>query len=215
VGSSAAVLLTGVGIPAPDSVTTLLASGASGGTLDAHQVATAGRVLRIDTIAPTERRLHISDGSGELKVMLDRDVGFPVGAYRTNDWVRVRGVLVPGEEGTSWELKPRTVSEIAVSQPPPDTIAPPPPDPSGGGEGVAASGGSSAAAPPAAGLDAPAGGGAVLPPRRTSPTTRAPRMTARRTVRKAARGAVRMATRRTVRTAPHDAVRRAASRRSR
>jgi hypothetical protein len=145
VGSSAAVLLTGVGIPAPDSVTTLRASGASGGTLDAHQVATAGRVLRIDTIAPNERRLHITDGSGELKVLLDRDVGFPVGAYRANDWIRVRGVLVPGEEGTSWELKPRTLSDIAVSQAPPD--------PSGGTQVGAADGGSAAAtqlaAPPA------------------------------------------------------------------
>jgi hypothetical protein len=129
-------------------------------------VATAGRVLRIDTIAPNERRLHITDGSGELKVLLDRDVGFPVGAYRADDWVRVRGLLVPDDEGTSWELKPRTLSDIAVS---------PPLTPNSGPDGAAADGGNAAATQLAARPAAPARGGPALPPRRTLLIGRTPR----------------------------------------
>jgi hypothetical protein len=117
-GASSAVLLTGVGLPKPDSVSTHTASIAgNGGVRDAGQVAVSGRIRAATTESGTnDRLLTITDDSAiDLIVRLDADVGFPIGAYLINDIVRVRGVLVPDATGTRWQLKPRNLNEIAVT----------------------------------------------------------------------------------------------------
>lgn len=111
--SSASVLLAGVGLPAIDSVTTAIAATAEGGARDADQVAVSGVISATDNRG-SEVILTISDGSGDLIVVLDPDVGFATGNYTVGDGVRVRGVLVPAADGTSWELKPRLTAEIVV-----------------------------------------------------------------------------------------------------
>jgi hypothetical protein len=116
VGVSSAVLLTGVGVSQPDSVTTQVAATAGGGARDAGQVAVSGKVSAV-VIEPVTNDilLTISDGSGDLVVRLDRDVGFVTGSHNVDDGVRVRGVLVPSATSPTWELKPRTLAEIAVT----------------------------------------------------------------------------------------------------
>ncbi|MEX0907489.1 MAG: hypothetical protein WD054_04085, partial [Gemmatimonadota bacterium] len=116
-GSSAAVLLAGVGLPAVDSVTTAVAASAESGARDADQVAVSGVILAISSVGGNTV-LSIDDGSGPLDVVLDSDVGFATGGYAVGQSVRVRGLLVPAASGTSWELKPRSTSEIAVTATP-------------------------------------------------------------------------------------------------
>jgi hypothetical protein len=116
IGSSSAVLLAGVGIGTPDTVSTHTASTAANGVRDAGQVAVSGRITAISTDANGDLLLTIVDSSQtELVVRLDADVGFPTGAYAVDNTIRARGVLVPDATGTRWQLKPRTLNEIAVT----------------------------------------------------------------------------------------------------
>lgn len=112
--SGASVLQTGVGLPHPDSVTTTVAAAAGGGVRDAGQVAVSGTISAASTNSAGDLVLTISDGSGPLVIVLDRDAGFPTAGYTTGQVIRARGVLVPASSGTSWMLKPRQLSEVAV-----------------------------------------------------------------------------------------------------
>jgi hypothetical protein len=112
-GTGSAVLLAGVGTGAPDAVSTQAAASASGGR-DAAQVAVSGTVSATSKDG-SDVLLTISDGSGNLVVRLDADVGFLDGVWQVGDTIRVRGVLVPNAAGTAWELKPRTLGEVAAS----------------------------------------------------------------------------------------------------
>jgi hypothetical protein len=106
------VLLQGAPLPAPDSVSTLVASRAVNGTRDADQFRVRGTISAVAT-AGTDVLLTISDGSGDLVVRLQPAARFPSGAYQVDDIVRVSGVIVPTAAGT-WELKPRSIDEIAI-----------------------------------------------------------------------------------------------------
>jgi hypothetical protein len=56
----------------------------------------------------------VNDGSGSVRLVLDRDVGFATAGYRAGMVVRVTGVLVPADERLRWELKPRTLADFEV-----------------------------------------------------------------------------------------------------
>jgi hypothetical protein len=112
-GPAPAVLLQGVGTPAADSVSTLVASTADGGARDADQFRVRGTIsLRVQ--AGADLLLTVSDGSGDLVVRLQPSQRFPAGSFNVGDVVRVAGVLVPTPSG-AWELKPRSVAEITVA----------------------------------------------------------------------------------------------------
>jgi phage protein U len=115
-GTASAVLLSGVGTGAPDSVTTAAAANAGGGARDADQLAVSGTVSAVSTDGG-DFLLTISDGSGDVVVRLDADVGFLEGTYKVGDVIRARGVLVPNATGTAWQLKPRALNEVAVVAP--------------------------------------------------------------------------------------------------
>ena len=78
VGVGSAILLAGVGVPAPPVVSTLVASTANTGALDAAQVEVTGTisVAAPDSVVVGDVLLTISDGTGNVVVRLDRDVGF-------------------------------------------------------------------------------------------------------------------------------------------
>jgi hypothetical protein len=101
-------------LPSPDSVSTLTASTAAGAVRDAGQVAVSGTVSAVSTNAAGDAVLTISDGSGPLSVVLDRDV-FQSNPYVSGNQIRARGVLVPTPSGGSWELKPRAVAEVVLN----------------------------------------------------------------------------------------------------
>jgi hypothetical protein len=70
--------------------------------------------------------------------VLDKDVGFATGGYTQGMSVRVAGVLVPSDDRTRWELKPRALADFQVL-----SFAPPagaPPGANGGGSGGVSSG---------------------------------------------------------------------------
>jgi hypothetical protein len=126
--ASGSALMSGVGVPAPDSLSTADAARARAdttpGALDARLVAISGTIEKIDTIAGGDLRLHVNDGTDTLAVFLDRSIGFAIGAYAKDARLRARGVLVPEASGTKWELKPRTVADVVITQ-----VAPPPASP--------------------------------------------------------------------------------------
>jgi hypothetical protein len=115
IAGNAVVLQAGVGLPAPDSVTTAVAAGAEAGSRDAAQVAVSGTISASETNGAGDLVLTIDDGFGPLFVVLDVDVGFPTADYEVGVQVRVRGVLVPASAGTHWQLKPRVLADIAVT----------------------------------------------------------------------------------------------------
>jgi hypothetical protein len=100
-------------LPAPDSVSTQVAAAAQGGTRDAGQVAVSGTVSAVGT-SGVDFVLTISEGSGSLAVVLDRDE-FQSNPYSVGNQIRARGVLIPNAGGTAWELKPRALGEVALN----------------------------------------------------------------------------------------------------
>jgi hypothetical protein len=122
IGLDMPLRVQGVGMPAPVLLSTLAAAGAVGGTRDADHVSTSGVISAITPQADGNLMITVNDGSGALQVVLDRDVGFPIGGYFTNEdgpyalgqTLELTGVLVPAPAGTAWRLKPRTLQEVQI-----------------------------------------------------------------------------------------------------
>lgn len=117
IGLSASVLQSQVGLPPIQVFSAGTAAGAVNGTRDADQVEVAGTILNITVLADNERILWVSDGGGSIQVLLDKDVGFAMDAYRIGQYVEVRGILVPTSSGTVWQLKPRSLQEVKAFGP--------------------------------------------------------------------------------------------------
>jgi hypothetical protein len=104
-------------VPEPVQLTTSVAATARGGDLDAALV----RVQDAEVLTLTSSGdvlMRVSDGSGALDVVLDRNVAFspkePLG--RGVD-VDVTGVLVPDSASGTWKLKPRSNADLTVRVP--------------------------------------------------------------------------------------------------
>lgn len=98
------------GLPDAVVLSSALAASANGSLLDAAQV----RVLQV-TISDTatvfgERRLTVSDGSGDLIVTIDPALGLDTDPLLPDSTMDVSGVLVP--RGAAWTLKPRFAADI-------------------------------------------------------------------------------------------------------
>ncbi|HET9439603.1 MAG TPA: carboxypeptidase-like regulatory domain-containing protein [Longimicrobiales bacterium] len=112
---SPTVLLQNRALPAPMVLSTLDASAADGGTLDAA-------LVHIDSASITDAGtvggvfvVGINDGSGRLEVRPSPQIntsGLVVGAS-----VRVTGLLVPISGSASWMLRPRVQSDIEIISP--------------------------------------------------------------------------------------------------
>jgi hypothetical protein len=111
-GPGPAVIRQGVGVPAPDSVSTGTARTADAGQRDADQVRVRGRISAVAQ-SGIDVLLTVTDGTGDLIVRLHPASRFPAASFTVGDTVRVSGLLVPTTTGT-WELRPRSVDEIAV-----------------------------------------------------------------------------------------------------
>jgi hypothetical protein len=99
--------------PAPQTVTTLVASRADGGRLDAALVRVANSLVSDTATVATGYQLTVNDGSGPLQVLLDPSAGFTRGLYVPGNTLDLTGVLVPTESGAAWQLKPRSRSDVA------------------------------------------------------------------------------------------------------
>jgi hypothetical protein len=113
--SAVSVLLSNIGIPPADSVSTIAAAAATGPATDAGQVLVHGRITNAQTTPGGEVQLALDDGSGALPILLDKDAGFTgANTYQIGDYASVTGVLVPYAGGNLWQIKPRATSELRL-----------------------------------------------------------------------------------------------------
>jgi hypothetical protein len=106
-------------VPAPVAVSTGDAVGAKAGTLDGALVRiTDARVLDVSKTSGGDTRLSVTDGSGTLRVVLDRDARITSEDPLVNGVkLDATGLLVPDEAGTEWQLKPRTSQDLTARVP--------------------------------------------------------------------------------------------------
>ena len=98
--------------PAAPTLKTAVAASAAGGTRDAQLVVVDSAVVSDTASVLGGFRLTVSDGSGNLTVLLDQQGGFAVpGVYVPANRFRIVGLLVPTGTG-SWMLKPRSAADL-------------------------------------------------------------------------------------------------------
>jgi hypothetical protein len=98
--------------PAAATLTTAAAATAAGGTRDAQLVLVPNATISDTATVLGDFTLTVSDGSGNLKVVLDRAALFTVpGVYVPPNQFDITGILVPTGTGT-WTLKPRTSADL-------------------------------------------------------------------------------------------------------
>jgi hypothetical protein len=96
-------------VPAPRTLSTLLAANADSARIDAALVRVVN--VNVDSVL-TPDVLRVNDGSGTLEVILDRDSGtYPTVAQGAR--LDVTGVLIPIAAGR-WALKPRESTDLVV-----------------------------------------------------------------------------------------------------
>jgi hypothetical protein len=98
--------------PVAATLTTAVAATAAGGTRDAQLVVVPNAIVNDTATVLGNFQLTVSDGSGNLTVVLDHAAGFVVpGVYLPNATFNIAGVLVPTGTGT-WVLKPRAPTDL-------------------------------------------------------------------------------------------------------
>ncbi len=101
------------GAPAPRLVTTLEASSAAGGSLDAQLVTVSAAVISDTATITPDFRITADDGTGSLDVILDPRVTTATSSYIPGKVLTATGILVPRGNGT-WVLKPRSTQDLSV-----------------------------------------------------------------------------------------------------
>ena len=111
------LFVLGTGIPpAPVGVTTQKAANADGGRLDAVLVQVTNAVIvGSQTNSAQDVVLSVSDGSGLLDIVLDRQAGITTTSLVPGANVAVTGLLVPTQTAGVWVLKPRNNADISAS----------------------------------------------------------------------------------------------------
>ena len=105
-------------LPAPTGVTTLVASKADGGKLDAALVSISNaQILAAVVTTAGDVLLTVTDGSGVLEVLIDRNTGISPTPYAPGANLTATGILVPGDKAGEWQLKPRAVSDLNANFP--------------------------------------------------------------------------------------------------
>jgi hypothetical protein len=98
--------------PAAATLTTAVAATAAGGTRDAQLVIVDSATIKDTATVLGDFKLTVSDGSGNLEVLLDRAAGFVVpGVFVPSNVFNIVGVLVP-TGAASWMLKPRSAADL-------------------------------------------------------------------------------------------------------
>ena len=98
--------------PTAPTLTTAVAATAAGGTRDAQLVVVNNATISDTATVLGNFRLTVSDGSGNLEVLLDQRAGFVVpGLFVPASRFNIVGVLVPTGTG-AWRLKPRSAADL-------------------------------------------------------------------------------------------------------
>ena len=100
-------------LPTAPTLTTVAAAGADGANRDAQLVIVNNATISSTATVPNGFNLTVSDGSGNLTVLLDQQGGFTVpGIYIAGNTFRIVGLLVPTGTTGIWMLKPRSSSDL-------------------------------------------------------------------------------------------------------
>ncbi len=99
--------------PVPLPVTSLVASSAQGGALDASLVLVSNLVISESGAQAPDYRVVASDGSGPLTILFDGTIPITPTAFPVGRTISVRGVLVPDGTG-KWQLKPRNGNDVTL-----------------------------------------------------------------------------------------------------
>jgi len=98
--------------PTAATLTTALAATAAGGTRDAQLVVVPNATVSDTATVLGNFRLTVSDGSGNLIVVLDRLAGFTIpSVYLKTNTFDIIGLLAPTGTGT-WLLEPRSAADL-------------------------------------------------------------------------------------------------------
>ncbi len=98
--------------PTAATLTTAVAATADGGTRDAQAVVVNNATVSDTATVLGGFSLTVSDGSGNLQVLLDQHAGFPVPSiYIPGNRFNIVGLLVPTGTGP-WMLKPRSPADL-------------------------------------------------------------------------------------------------------
>lgn len=100
--------------PIPSPVSTATAASANNGLLDAALIQiTSALISDTVTVAPNFH-VTVSDGTGNLIVVLDANIPFLRTAFAPGRFMNTRGVLVPDGAG-QWRLKPRVGQDVILN----------------------------------------------------------------------------------------------------
>jgi len=98
--------------PAAAVLGTATAATAAGGTRDAQLVQVLNATVNATATVLGNYQMTVSDGSGNLTVVLDQAIAFTVpGIYVVNNVFDIVGILVPTGTGT-WTIKPRSPADL-------------------------------------------------------------------------------------------------------
>jgi hypothetical protein len=99
--------------PAPVSVSSGTAAGASNGQLDAALVSITAATI-IDTLTSgTDFVIQVNDGSGQLEIAVDAVISLPAAPIVLGGTLDAIGVLAPAP-GATWQLKPRSTADLTI-----------------------------------------------------------------------------------------------------
>lgn len=104
-------------VPAPDTVTTVVAANADGGDLDAAFVRVDSARVTDTLTVDDDFVVTVDDGSGPVEVRLSDRIPFNTGPFLVpGSDVKVNGLLIPVSAG-QWQLKPRRNADLEVEAP--------------------------------------------------------------------------------------------------
>ena len=107
-------LVSILAVPPPKLLSSGVAAAADSARLDANLVEVAGATLSDTATVDGDFVLTVNDGSGDLAVVLDRDVGFDLTPFIPGVDLDAIGLLVPDGSG-AWNLKPRSGSDLTIN----------------------------------------------------------------------------------------------------
>ncbi len=106
--------LASVGFRDPVDASSSQGASAGNGAIDAVLVLVENAVVQDTATSGGDFVVTVDDGSGDLKVRLDADVGLSNSDFVPGAQFDLTGLLVPTGSNNEWELKPRSAADVSL-----------------------------------------------------------------------------------------------------
>lgn len=113
-GLAAVSLLNPGPPPEGDTVTTAVATTASGGVRDADLVSILGAEILSTSSANGDLTVTLDDGSGSLEMLVDSVLQISPALFVIGDSLSGQGILVPAVGGATWQFRPRQRQDFTI-----------------------------------------------------------------------------------------------------